>query len=106
MEFAVIALMGHQYLVEEGDELIVDRMSEKEGNSVEINQVLLAKNKKVRVGTPVLNNITVKAKVLEHFRGDKITVIKFKRKKRYRRKQGFRPDLTRLKIEKIIYGKN
>ncbi len=106
MDYAIIALKGHQYLIKEGDELIIDRLDKKEGSKINLGNVLLAKNKEVMIGTPKLENIKVKAKVLTHFKGDKINVIKFKRKKRYRRKKGFRPLLTKLKIEKITNGKN
>jgi large subunit ribosomal protein L21 len=106
MDYAVISLKGHQYLVKEGDELIVDRMDVKQDSKIDLDQVLLAKNKEVLIGTPKLDNVSVKAKVMEHFKGDKITVVKFMRKKRYKKKKGFRPYLTKLKIEKITHGKN
>lgn len=106
MDYAIISLKGHQYWIKEGDELVVDRMDIKEGDDINLDQVLLAKNKQVLIGTPDLDQVKVKAKVMEHFKGDKIKVVKFKPKKRYKKTRGFRPYLTRLKIEKISHGKN
>ncbi len=106
MDYAIVSLKGHQYLVREGDELVVDRMEAKEGSTIDLDEILLTKNKKVKIGTPKLDDVSIKAKVLEHFKGDKIKVVKFMRKKRYKKTKGFRPYLTKLKIGKITNGKN
>ena len=100
---AVMRSGGHQYRVTEGDVLDVERLSTPKGERIEIEDVLLTSDgANVRIGTPVVKNAKVVARVLDHPLGDKITVAKFKKRKRYRRKQGHRQKLTRLKIEEIV----
>lgn len=97
--YAVIRLKGHQYKVEEGQELLVDKLHEKEKPEAE---VLLVKDKKTKVGTPTVKGADVKLKVVDkEVKGEKLHVETFKAKSRYRRKVGFRPRFTRLKVEKI-----
>lgn len=99
MKYAIIRLSGHQYKVIEGEELLVDFLN---GEKPEV-EVLMVKNEdKIQVGSPVLtkNPVTVKV-IAEEEKGIKLHVSKFKAKSRYRKKVGFRPTLTRLKIEKI-----
>jgi len=106
MKCAIIEFQGHQHLVREGEELVVDQLEEKKGKEVKIERVLLLEEKKkVQVGAPLVKNALVTAKVLEHFKGDKIRVATYKAKSRYRRVKGFRPALTKIKIVKITQGK-
>lgn len=99
MSYAVIRIKGHQYKVSEGDELLVDKLGEKEKPEAE---VLLVANKKKKIGNPTVKGAKVKLKVLEREeKGKKLHVRTFKAKARYRRKKGFRPVFTRLKVEKI-----
>jgi large subunit ribosomal protein L21 len=106
--YAVIDLKGHQYIVKAGDKIVVDRIEDvKEGQDYEIDKILLVfdgEGKDVKVGKPYLEGTKVKAKVVEHTKGDKIHVIKFKNKNRYSRKIGFRPYYTVLQIEDIVNG--
>jgi len=105
MKYAIIELKGHQYQVGEGEELIVDRLDKKEGNKIEIETILLIRDgEKTLIGTPILKKANVTARILKHFKGRKIRVAKYKAKSRYRRVKGFRPYLTRIKIEKINTG--
>lgn len=98
-KYAVIRIKGHQFKVKEGDELLVDKLGEKEKAKPE---VLLVKNKKAKIGTPTVKGASVKLKVLKkEEKGEKLHVETFKAKSRYRRKVGFRPVFTRLKVEKI-----
>jgi large subunit ribosomal protein L21 len=98
-KYAVIRMKGHQFRVEEGDELLVDKLGKKEKPEA---QVLLVKNKKVKIGTPTVKGASVKLKVLEkEEKGEKLHVETFKAKSRYRRKVGFRPVFTRLRVDKI-----
>lgn len=102
MEYAVIKTGGKQYRVSAGDILEVDKLPVKKDEIVAFDEVLLwVSGDKIKVGTPKLLNIKVKAKVLEQKKGEKIRVAKFKSKVRYRRVMGFRPLLTRIQIEKI-----
>lgn len=97
-KYAIIRLKGHQYKVEEGQELLVDKASE-----IISPEVLLFVDKEdVKIGTPVLKDVVVKTKILkDEEKGKKISVFKYKAKSRYRKKIGFRPLYTRLLIEKI-----
>jgi large subunit ribosomal protein L21 len=97
-KFAVIKTQGHQYLVEEGQELLVDRLKNKEP---EISVLMVSDGDKAEIGKPTLPN-KIKIKVVEaEVKGTKIEVIKYKSKSRYRRHTGFRPKYTKLLIEKI-----
>lgn len=107
MDYAVISFKGHQYQVQSNQELVVDRLDIEKGKEFNIDNVLLIKkDDKVVLGEPTINNANVIAEVLEHFKGDKIRVTKFKPKTRYRRVKGFRPYLTKIKIIKLKQSKN
>lgn len=102
--YAIIALGGHQRLVQEKQEIVVDRIEGEEGSSLDVTDVLVTfddAGEKVAVGTPHVKWATVQCKILAHEQGDKLHVIKFQNKKRYRRRIGFRPQQTVLLIEKI-----
>jgi len=102
MKYAVVKIGGAQYRVSEGDEIEVDKLTDKEGDLVNFNQVLLfAEDGKVKIGKPEVKDIQVSARILKHYKGEKIDVFKFKAKTGYRRKMGFRPEKSLLKIEKI-----
>lgn len=96
-KYAIIRLQGHQYKVSEGDEVLVDKISEKEEPEV----LFYSDGEKVKVGKPTLKDVSVKIKVLSEEKGDKVSVFKYKGKSRYRRKRGFRSQLTKVLIEKI-----
>lgn len=102
MKFAVIKTGGKQYLVSENEELYVDRLKEKVNQEVAFETLAVWESEKgkIELGTPTLES-KVKGKVIEHLKGDKIRVAKFKAKVRYRRVKGFRPHLTKIKILKI-----
>ena len=100
MKFAVIKTGGKQYLAKEGQSLNVEKLAVKEGESVELPTLLVADGDKLEIGKPELMT-KVKAKVLTHGRAEKVTIIKFKPKVRYRRKQGHRQPFTKILIEKI-----
>ncbi|MCX7778968.1 MAG: 50S ribosomal protein L21 [Patescibacteria group bacterium] len=103
--FAVIKTGGKQYLVKENDLLKIEKIDRKVGQVFSFDEILLfvdEKNKTVQIGQPLLNNIKVKAKVLEQGRNKKISVIKYKPKVRYRRKKGHRQLYTKVKILEII----
>lgn len=106
MEYAVIRAGGKQYRVKTGDVLEVDKLPVEKDASVTFDEVLLfVSDGRIKIGTPVVSDVKVKAKVLEQKKGEKIRVAKFKSKVRYRRVMGFRPLLTRIQIEKIESGK-
>lgn len=100
--FAVIELAGHQYKVAEKDKIQVNRLTEKEGEALKIKKILLLADKEnVEVGEPYLVGKAVDAKVLRHFRGEKVVAFKMKPKKRHMKKIGHRQDLTELEIQSI-----
>lgn len=99
---AVIRTGGKQYRVSEGETLRVEKLDVEAGKSIDIDEVLLVSDgDTAQIGTPLVDGGKVTAEVQGHGRGDKIDVIKFKRRKKYRRKQGHRQDYTELKVTGI-----
>jgi large subunit ribosomal protein L21 len=104
MRYAVLLSGGKQYLALEGQALEVDRISSREGEPVEFGEVLLvAEDDRVQVGKPTVSGASVQAHVLSHMRGPKIRVFKYRPKKRTRKRQGHRQELTRLEIDEIRF---
>lgn len=100
MKYAVIRINGRQYKVEEGQELLVDKLAEPKKISAEV--LLFTDGDKVKVGKPVLKDVKMSFKILNEVeKGEKIDVFKFKAKSRYRKHTGFRPQYTRLQVTKI-----
>ena len=103
--YAVIKSGGKQHKVSEGEEILLEKLSLEEGEVIEFSEVLAVnKDGNLNVGRPLLEGAVVKGKVLNHLKTKKITVIKMKRRKDYRKKQGHRQNLTKVKIESISYG--
>jgi large subunit ribosomal protein L21 len=94
--YAVIETGGKQYRVEKGSTLLVDRLTAKEGDSVDLRAVAY-RDKEMVVGKD-LEKVKVEAKVAGHERGPKLRVFKYRPKKGYRRRAGHRSELTRLEI--------
>lgn len=102
MRYAVIQTGGKQYRVSEGDVIEVERLTNAPSNSFVFDQVLLyVADEEMKLGTPVISGMTVMAEVIDHVRGEKIRVAKFKAKARYRRVTGHRQALTKVKITQI-----
>ena len=101
--YAVINTGGKQYLVQEGEELKIEKLLLKEGEKVEFDALLTFKEdgEDVKIGAPKVENAKVIAEVILQDRAKKISVIKFKSKSRYRRNVGHRQPFTKIKIEKI-----
>ena len=99
---AIIKTGGKQYLVEPGKKIKIEKIKGEEGKETVFDQVLLvAQDKDVRVGTPLIDGAKVRAKILSHFKGDKIIVFKYKPKKRQRIKKGHRQQYTEVEVTKI-----
>ena len=98
--FAVVKSGGKQYKVREGQELVVDRLGGEAGDSVELPVGFVADEKSVDLG----DERTARVEILEHLRGDKIHVYKYKPKKGYRKKIGHRQELTRIRILEVSDG--
>lgn len=100
---AVVQIGGKQYTVTEGQTIEVDHQDIVTGNSLEVAPLLVSDTdgKNVQVGTPTLPDAKVTFRVLEHFRGEKVTVFKIISKKRHTRSRGFRAMRTRLETTHI-----
>ncbi|MGH7203381.1 MAG: 50S ribosomal protein L21 [Candidatus Levyibacteriota bacterium] len=102
MKYAVIASGGKQYKVIEGQVIEVDKLPVEAGSTHAFEQVLLSVDgSSVTLGDPYLHNTAVMADVVEQTQGDKIRVAKFKAKARYRKVQGFRAQLTKVRITNL-----
>lgn len=100
--YAVIKTGGKQYRVEEGDTLRVEKIEAGTGDTLEFDQVLLvADGDNVRIGQPLVEGAKVSAEVVDQLRGDKVRIIKFRRRKNSRRQQGHRQWYTSVRITGI-----
>lgn len=102
MIYAVVKSGGKQYQISIGQELLVDKLKVAKGESYIFPEVLMIRNDEtVHIGNPYVSNAKVTGKVLDVMKGEKITISKFKAKVHYRRKMGFRPIYSKVKIEAI-----
>ncbi|ADZ89592.1 50S ribosomal protein L21 [Marinomonas mediterranea] len=100
--FAVIKTGGKQYRVQEGQTLKVEKLAIEAGEAVEFNDVLLVSNgDDVKVGAPVVEGVKVTAEVVSHGRGDKVKILKFRRRKHSMKRMGHRQWFTEVKITGI-----
>jgi len=101
--YAVIKTGGKQYKVAPGEKLKVETLTADVGSTVSFDEVLLIANGDSRkVGTPLVSGGKVTAEVLKHGRGDKIRIIKHRRRKNYHKEQGHRQNYTEVKITEIV----
>ncbi len=102
MKYAIVEISGRQFWVETGKYYDFNRIPTELGKEITLNRVLLLNNDgKILVGKPYLQSVKVKGKILEHLRGRKTIVYKMRPKKKTRKKQGHRQELTRVLIEEI-----
>jgi large subunit ribosomal protein L21 len=100
--YAVFKTGGKQYRAATGDVIKVEKIEAEKGATVELDQVLMVgEGEDVKVGAPYLEGGKVTATVVDHGRRDKIKVIKFKRRKNYRRQMGHRQYFTQIEITGI-----
>jgi large subunit ribosomal protein L21 len=100
--YAVIVTGGKQYRVGQGDKVRVEKLDAAEGDSVEIDQVLMVVDgDDVKIGAPLLDGGKVTAEVTAQGRGEKVDIIKFRRRKHHMKRQGHRQAYTELKITGI-----
>lgn len=101
-KYAVIQLQGKQYQVSEQDVLTVDRLPQAEGETFQIEEVLLVVDgDKRQIGAPTVKGATVAVTVTSQVQGDKLRVFKYKSKSKYRKTQGHRQQQSVIKIDKI-----
>lgn len=104
MNYAVVTIGGHQYVVHEGQVLDVQKLLKQEGETFVIEKVHMVfddNGNEVKVGTPFVSGIKVQATKQKSFKAKKIMVVKFKPKTRYHKRVGHRQNMDRVKIEKI-----
>ena len=102
IDFAVIAISGTQLKVKEGDEYDIEKIEGEKGDKIEIKEVLMiSTNGKISVGKPYIKDTKVVLEIGSQFKGKKIEGFKYKAKSRYRKKYGYRSQLTRVIVKKI-----
>lgn len=105
-KFAVIRSGNKQYKVKKGDIISLDRISKKnkprsKGEVVEFEALLLADKGNLKIGHPLISGKKIKGRIIEDYKDKKIAVVKFKPKKRYTRKRGYRASKTKVEITTI-----
>lgn len=99
--YAIIQTGGKQYKVAAGDEILIEKLEAAVDAEVEFDVLLVSDESGVKVGKPVLDGVKVKGKVLEHGKGQKVVVFKYKPKKNIRTKRGHRQPYTKVEILSI-----
>ncbi|GAB4297434.1 MAG: 50S ribosomal protein L21 [Methylophaga sp.] len=100
--YAIVATGGKQYRVKEGEKLRVEKLNAEAGDTVELDKVLLVgEGEDIKVGAPYLEGAKVTAKVAANGRGDKVKIVKFKRRKHHQKQMGHRQAYTEIEITGI-----
>ena len=103
--YAVIATGGKQYRVEKGTVLKVEKLDAEPGATVEFGEVLLVgQGADVKLGAPLLKGGKVTATVVRHGQGEKVAIVKFRRRKHYLRQKTHRQKFTEVKVTGISAG--
>ncbi|HBX50283.1 MAG: 50S ribosomal protein L21 [Bacteroidetes bacterium RIFOXYA12_FULL_35_11] len=101
--YAIVEIAGQQFKVEKDQKIFVHRLEGEVGTQLEFDKVMLIDdNDKISVGTPVISDAKIQAKILTHLKGDKVMVFKKKRRKRYQKMNGHRQCFTQIQIENIV----
>lgn len=100
--YAVFQSGGKQHRVSEGQVVRLEKLEIGTGEAIVFDKVLMVANgEDIKVGAPFVEGATIKAEIVEHGRGDKIKIVKFRRRKHYRKQQGHRQWFTDVKITAI-----
>lgn len=99
--FAIVEIAGLQYKIEKDQQLFVNRLAGEAGDELKFDRVLLTDNGAITVGAPVIDGVTVVAKIVEHVKGDKVIVFKKKRRKGYQKSNGHRQQFTKIEVVSI-----
>lgn len=103
--YAIVETGGKQYRVKAGDAITVERLPGDEGDSVDLDRVLLVcKDGEVAVGAPTVEGARVVAEIAGQGKADKVIVFKYKPKTRHHVKNGHRQPVTRLRVQEIVAG--
>ena len=100
--YAIFRTGGRQFKVSPGDVIRVERLPGEPGSQVEFNHVFAVRKEGLSVGTPLVENAKVTAVILRNERAPKIRVLKYKRKKQYRRTAGHRQPYSEIQIKDIV----
>ncbi|CAK0757268.1 50S ribosomal subunit protein L21 [Gammaproteobacteria bacterium] len=101
--YAVVMTGGKQYRVSEGDKLRVETLPAEEGETIAFDKVLLvADGSRLNIGSPYVEGGSVTATVTTHGRGEKIRIVKFRRRKHYQKVTGHRQNYTEIRITNIV----
>ncbi len=100
--YAVVTTGGKQYKVEKGETLKIEKIPGEIGSQIDFDQILMVSDgDRVEIGQPLVENAVVHGHIVEQGKHKKILVFKYKRRKRYRRKQGHRQQFTAVRIDDI-----
>lgn len=101
VSYAVIETGGTQFRVQKGEMLRVPTIAAEIGSTFELKPLAVSDGEKVVIGSPLVDNALVRCSVIEHGRGRKILVFKFRRRKHYRRTHGHRQGYTTIRVDDI-----
>lgn len=99
--YAVVSTGGKQLKVAEGDIVAVEKLDAEVGSTVDLDVIFLADDENIVVDPASLEKAKVVAEVVEHFKGDKVMIFKFKKRKGYKRTRGHRQNLTRVLVKEV-----
>jgi len=99
--YAVFQSGGKQHRVTEGQTLRLEKLDLEAGATIEFAALMIANGEDIKIGTPVVAGSKVVAEVVNHGRGDKVKIVKFRRRKHYRKQAGHRQWFTEVKITSI-----
>jgi large subunit ribosomal protein L21 len=100
--YAIFRAGGKQYKVSPGDVIRVERVAGERGAAIEFNRVFAVRKGSLTIGSPLVENAKVKGTILRHARAPRIRVLKYKRKKQYRRTLGHRQPFSEVLIQEIV----
>jgi len=103
--YAILETGGFQFSVKEGEKIRIPKLEAQVNQKVFLDKVLFIGGKNPQIGTPYIKGAKVEAEILGSGNGEKVTVFKFKRRVKYRKKTGHRQEYTEVKIEKILSPK-
>lgn len=99
--YAVVETSGHQFKIEQGDTVRLDRMPGDEGAEVTFDRVLLVRDQEIQIGTPSVEGARVVGTIVAHGKGPKVISLHFKRRKGHHVRKGFRAQYTDVRIDRI-----
>ena len=102
--YAIFRTGGKQFKASPGDVIRVEKLAGEPGATVEFNHVLVVRRQEVKVGVPLLDDAKVVGTIVRNDRAPKIRVLKYKRKKQYRRTIGHRQSFSEVRISEIVGG--